>query len=229
METVKLFEIWNPLVVCNIYTFYSISDDAIYTMCLLGNQSAGAKPPAPALPDKSAPVIHLFYRSCFQRSSLLTFPSLQSTTTLPLPHPLAEAVASPSPLSSLSAEVSTNYAVNVNKSNSHVIFSAYQETHLKVSEKASPASSVPMSNAPVRSGHHQGLMACKCGHKLGNLPFPLKSGLIHSNGSCKWMCCNLKWSEDICPIVGAAAVPALPKAALADLSYTSVSVALRRY
>eukprot|EP01035_Chromulina_nebulosa_P021617 gene21617-27980_t len=155
METVKLFEIWNPLV------------------------SAGAKPPAPALPDKSAP----------------------STTTLPLPHPLAEAVASPSPLSSLSAE----------------------ETHLKVSEKASPASSVPMSNAPVRSGHHQGLMACKCGHILGNLPFPLKSGLIHSNGSCKWMCCNLKWSEDICPIVGAAAVPALPKAAPADLSYTSLT------
>eukprot|EP01036_Dinobryon_divergens_P023845 gene23845-32232_t len=57
--------------------------------------------------------------------------------------------------------------------------------------------SLPVKSAPDH--YHSGLMACNCGYQLGRVPFPLKADKIHLNGVCKWLCCDLNWSEDICP------------------------------
>ena len=54
--------------------------------------------------------------------------------------------------------------------------------------------------------NHQGLMACKCPHDLGNVPFPLSSDKRHLNNCCKWLCCDVNWSEDTC--TAAAGAPA---------------------
>ena len=63
-------------------------------------------------------------------------------------------------------------------------------------------------NASSQSGHHKGLMACRCGHQLGNVAFPLQDGIVHLMGSCTWMCCNLDWSDDICTVLETVAAPA---------------------
>ena len=63
----------------------------------------------------------------------------------------------------------------------------------------------PTSDVSSLTVNHQGLMACKCPHDLGNVPFPLSSDKSHLNNCCKWLCCDVNWSEDNCTAAGAAA------------------------
>lgn len=39
------------------------------------------------------------------------------------------------------------------------------------------------------------------------MPFPLKNGIVHLTHSCKWICCNLDWREDICPVIETVTAP----------------------